>query len=79
MLGWFSLWSFSTSVLIAFVVASHFSRRESFFGSIFVSALGIIHLRGDFGSLQRFADARLVFPMVVFDIGFDSFRSRFTL
>jgi hypothetical protein len=28
LLGWFSLWSFSTSILIAAAVASHFSRRE---------------------------------------------------
>ncbi|HEX9960006.1 MAG TPA: O-antigen ligase family protein [Pyrinomonadaceae bacterium] len=28
LLGWFSLWSFSTSVLIAAAIASHFSRRE---------------------------------------------------
>jgi O-antigen ligase len=28
LLGWFSLWSFSTSILIAAAIASHFSRRE---------------------------------------------------
>nr|HMS42809.1 hypothetical protein [Pyrinomonadaceae bacterium] len=28
LLGWFSVWSFLTSILIAFVIASHFSRRE---------------------------------------------------
>jgi O-antigen ligase len=28
LLGWFSLWTFSTSILVAFVVASHFSERE---------------------------------------------------
>jgi O-antigen ligase len=28
LLGWFSLWSFLTSILIALTIASHFSRRE---------------------------------------------------
>ena len=28
MLGWFSVWSFLTSVLTAYIIASHFSRRE---------------------------------------------------
>ncbi|HLM61338.1 MAG TPA: O-antigen ligase family protein, partial [Pyrinomonadaceae bacterium] len=42
MLGWFSLWSFSTSVLVAFVIASHFSRRERLVQLIVGTAIGLL-------------------------------------
>jgi len=42
MLGWFSLWSLSTSVLIAFVVASHFSSRERLVQLIIGIAVGLL-------------------------------------
>lgn len=42
MLGWFSLWSFSGSVLIAFAVASHFSRRERMVQLIVGVAAGLL-------------------------------------
>lgn len=41
-LGWFSLWSFSTSVLVAFAVASHFSRRERLVQLVAGIAAGIL-------------------------------------
>ena len=40
-LGWFSLWSYATSVLIALVVASHFSRRDRLVQLIVGIALGL--------------------------------------
>jgi O-antigen ligase len=42
LLGWFSLWSFSTSILIAFVVASHFSRRDRLIQLITGMAIGVL-------------------------------------
>jgi len=42
MLGWFSLWSFSTSVLIAFVVASHFSQRDRLIHLIVGLSVGLL-------------------------------------
>lgn len=42
LLGWFALWSFSTSILIAFVVASHFSRRERLVQLVTGIAIGIL-------------------------------------
>lgn len=42
LLGWFALWSFSTSILIAFVVASHFSRRERLEQLLVGIALGVL-------------------------------------
>ena len=41
-LGWFSLWSFSTSVLIAFVIASHFSQRDRLVQLIVGIAAGLL-------------------------------------
>lgn len=42
MLGWFSLWSFSTSVLIAFAIASHFSQRERLVQLVVGIAAGLL-------------------------------------
>ena len=42
MLGWFSLWSFACSVLIAYAVASHFSQRERLVQLIIGTAAGIL-------------------------------------
>ena len=41
-LGWFSLWSFATSVLIAFVIASHFSRRDRLVQLVIGIAIGLL-------------------------------------
>ena len=40
--GWFSLWSFTTSILIAFVVASHFSQRDRLVQLVVGLAAGIL-------------------------------------
>ncbi|HEX8736692.1 MAG TPA: O-antigen ligase family protein, partial [Pyrinomonadaceae bacterium] len=42
LLGWFSLWSFSTSILIALTLASHFSRRERLIELIAGLAAGLL-------------------------------------
>lgn len=42
LLGWFSLWSFSTTVFMAFVVASHFNSRERLMRLIIGIAAGLI-------------------------------------
>ncbi|MDQ4123382.1 MAG: O-antigen ligase family protein [Acidobacteriota bacterium] len=42
LLGWFSIWSFLTSVLIAAVVASHFSERERLIQLIIGTATGLL-------------------------------------
>jgi len=54
-LGWFSLWSFLTSVLVAFVVASHFSRRERLIQLITGTAIGLL-LTGVVALSQYVAD-----------------------
>jgi len=57
LLGWFSLWSFSTSILIAFVVASHFSRRERLVQLVIGIAIGIL-----FTGLTALSQYLLNFP-----------------
>lgn len=42
LLGWFSVWSFSTSILIAFVIATHFSQRERLGQLISFLAIGLL-------------------------------------
>ena len=42
LLGWFSVWSFLTSILTAFVIASHFSRRERLIELITGTAVGLL-------------------------------------
>ncbi|HLM00729.1 MAG TPA: O-antigen ligase family protein, partial [Pyrinomonadaceae bacterium] len=42
LLGWFSLWSFATSILVAACIASHFSRRERLIELIAGLAAGLL-------------------------------------
>ncbi len=42
LLGWFSVWSFLTSVLVAFAIASHFSQRERLIELITGLAVGLL-------------------------------------
>ena len=42
LLGWFSVWSFSTSVLIALAIASHFSQRERLIQLVSGLAIGLL-------------------------------------
>jgi O-antigen ligase len=57
LLGWFSLWSFSTSVLIAAAIASHFSRRERLIELIAGLSAGIL-----FTGATAFSQYVLDFP-----------------
>lgn len=41
-LAWFALWSFLTSILIAYVVASHFSQRERLVQLVIGLAIGLL-------------------------------------
>lgn len=42
LLGWFSVWSFLTSVAVALAIASHFSRRERLIQLINYTAIGLL-------------------------------------
>ncbi len=42
LLGWYSVWSLLTSILIAYVVASHFSQRERLIQLIIGVAIGVL-------------------------------------
>ncbi len=55
LLGWFSVWSFSTLILIAFVIASHFSQRERLIQLILGLAGGLI-FTGFISFTQYFLD-----------------------
>lgn len=46
LLGWFSLWSFSTSILVAAALASHFSRRERLIELIAGLSAGLLFTGG---------------------------------
>lgn len=41
-LGWFSLWSLAASVMVAFVIASHFSRRDRLVQLVIGIAVGLL-------------------------------------
>lgn len=57
LLGWFSLWSLSTSLLVAYVVASHFSRRDRLIQLVIGLAIGLI-----FTGLTAFSQYAFDFP-----------------
>ncbi|HEX8264220.1 MAG TPA: O-antigen ligase family protein [Pyrinomonadaceae bacterium] len=57
LLGWFSLWSFSTSLLVAYAVASHFSHRERLVQLVVGLAIGLI-----FTGLTAFSQYMFDFP-----------------
>ncbi len=46
LLGWFSLWSFTTSILVAAALASHFSRRERLIELIAGLSAGLLFTGG---------------------------------
>lgn len=55
LLGWFSVWSFLTSILIAFAIASHFSRRERLIHLVSGVAGGLL-FTGFISATQYFLD-----------------------
>lgn len=57
-LGWFSIWGFLSSILTAYVVASHFSRRERLLQLIIGIAVGLL-----FTGVVALSQYALNFPM----------------